>query len=300
MRAALRLLPPALLFLAIAGGAHLLAATEGGAGLRTPALIALYFTGAWLLSGIAGLVLSRLRPRSRPVPKLLRDLATAALFVMAILASVATLLGQNVGGALASSGLVLAVLGFAIRNVVADTLSGIALGFEAPFRIGDWVEIEAIARGRVIEIGWRTTRLLTRDSTYMILPNSQIARQRLTNYSAPRKEFRAQVEITLDHELPVDAARGLLLGALRDAKLILQEPAPDVRVLSYGPEGIRYALRYWVGRFDREAECRDEVFACVDRALRGRGIEPPRQRMLLVRSQPALRSPSAPAASEAK
>ena len=49
--------------------------------------------------------------------------------------------------------MILAVLGFAIRNVVADTLSGIALSVEAPYRIGDWVDIEQVARGKVIEIG---------------------------------------------------------------------------------------------------------------------------------------------------
>ena len=87
----------------------------------------------------------------------------------------ASLLEQGLLGALAGSSLILAVLGFAIRNVVVGTLSGIALGVEAPYRIGDWVDIEQVARGKVIEIGWRTTRLLTLDSTYMILPNSQIA-----------------------------------------------------------------------------------------------------------------------------
>src|SRR3546814_10955047 len=57
---------------------------------------------------------------------------------------------------------------------------------------GDWVEMENTVKGRIVEIGWRTTRLQTRDQTYMILPNSQIARQRLTNYSAPRRHYRAQ------------------------------------------------------------------------------------------------------------
>jgi len=95
----------------------------------------------------------------------LRELVTAALFLAAMVATVAMLLGQSAGGALASSGLIIAILGFAIRNVLADVLSGIALGLEAPFRIGDWVEIDGAIRGRVIEIGWRTTRLQTRNDT---------------------------------------------------------------------------------------------------------------------------------------
>src|SRR5690606_18415198 len=145
-----------------------------------------YFASAWLVSRILGLALHQSVARRRPYPRLLNDLISALLFIVAIAATVALFMGQGVVGALAGSGLILAMLGFAIRNVVADTLSGIALGVEGPFRIGDWVEIDSVARGRVIEIGWRTTRILTRDSTYMILPNSEVARQRIINYSAPR------------------------------------------------------------------------------------------------------------------
>jgi small-conductance mechanosensitive channel len=250
-----------------------------GEGLRLVSGAGSYFALAWLAARLAGIGLGRVSSRGRPVPRLLKQLIGTALYAAALIATMMLLLGQGTAGALASSGLLLAFLGFAIRNVVADTLSGIALGLEAPFRIGDWVEIENVARGRVIDIGWRTTRLLTRDSTYMILPNSQIARQRITNYSAPRREYRAQLEITLDHGLPVATARRMLLEVMRNARLILQEPAPDVRVLTYAADGIHYALRYWVPRFDRDIDCRDEIFAGIDEAMRALGIRPPRQRI---------------------
>src|SRR3546814_10531927 len=71
------------------------------------------------------------------VPKLLQEILTAVFFFVALIATIMLVLGLSVSGALASSGIVIAVVGFAIRNVVADTLSGIALGLEAPYRIGD-------------------------------------------------------------------------------------------------------------------------------------------------------------------
>jgi small-conductance mechanosensitive channel len=198
----------------------------------------------------------------------LKDLIAAILFVAALAATLTLLMGQGAVGALASSGLILAVLGFAVRNVVADTLSGIAIGMEGPFRIGDWVEINGLARGRVIEIGWRTTRILTRDATYMIVPNSQIALQRITNYSAPKPQYRAQLSVTLDKRIPIQEASEVMLGALRTAKLIQQDPAPDIRILAYSEDGITYAARYWLARFDRDVDCRDEVYRSIDDALR--------------------------------
>ncbi|TDE33062.1 mechanosensitive ion channel family protein [Antarcticimicrobium sediminis] len=247
-----------------------------------------YFAAAWLISRILALALDQAAARSRPYPRLLKDLIAAALFLVAFTATVSLYLGQGALGALAGSGLILAMLGFAIRNVVADTLSGVALGIEGPFRIGDWIDIDTLARGRVIEIGWRTTRILTRDATYMILPNSQIARQRITNYSAPKPQYRAQVTLTLDHALPVEEARRLILHALQEAKLIQKNPAPDVKILAYEEGGITYAVRYWLSRFDRDIDCRDEVYSLIDEALRCVGTAVPHRRIKLVTDDPFL------------
>lgn len=241
-----------------------------------------YFAAAWFASRLLALVLDQAMARRQPYPRLLKDLIAVMLFLFAFAATVALFMGQGAAGALAGSGLVIAMLGFAIRNVVADTLSGIALGVEGPFRIGDWVDIDGLARGKVVEIGWRTTRVLTRDQTYLIIPNSEIARQRITNYSAPKPQYRAQVSFMLDHSIPIELAKEVMLNAVKGAKLIQQDPPPDVRVLSYDEGGIIYALRYWLARFDRDIDCRDEVFGLIDNALRKIGNTAPRQRIELV------------------
>ena len=264
-----------------------------GLSLRMAGGVVGCLAAAWLGSRLFGLFADRRRRHNRPYPRLFRDLVAVLLFFAAVVASAALLLGQGLLGALAGSSLILAMLGFAIRNVVADTLSGIALGVEAPYRIGDWVDIEQVARGRVIEIGWRTTRVLTQDSTYMILPNSQIARRRITNYSAPKPQYRAQLSLKLTHELPVDTAKALILKTLREARLIQTDPAPDVRVQELGSDGNSYAVRFWLSRFERDVDCRDEVLALIDRAIRGANIPAPRMQIELSRPRSAKIDPLA-------
>ncbi|QCO55434.1 mechanosensitive ion channel [Pseudorhodobacter turbinis] len=244
-----------------------------------------YFAAAWFASRLLALALDQATARRRPYPRLLKDLIAVMLFLFAFAATVALFMGQGATGALAGSGLVIAMLGFAIRNVVADTLSGIALGVEGPFRIGDWVDIDGLARGKVVEIGWRTTRVLTRDQTYLIIPNSEIARQRITNYSAPKPQYRAQVSIMLDHVIPIELAKRVMLDAVKEAKLIQQDPSPDVRVLSYDEGGIVYGLRYWLTRFDRDIDCRDEVYSLIDSALRKIGNTVPHRRIELIAAE---------------
>ena len=265
----------ALLLFALFGEA-LPAMVEGGAAwwepMRNTALSGVLFLGAHLLHAISSARLTRRRKGRRPVPKVALDLLRLALFAAATLASLSLFFRQDLSGILTGSGLLLAVLGFAIRNVVADTFSGLALGLEAPFRIGDWVAIDGLAQGRVQEIGWRSTRLITRDSTHVILPNSQISRQRITNYSAPRPEYRDHAELTLPATLPVAEARILITEALVGAETIATGKSPEVQVAMFAPQGITYRVKYWVPQHDREMACRNEVLSRIDAALREKGI----------------------------
>lgn len=240
--------------------------------LRTATISAALFTGAHLVHDLATAQLTHRRKGRRPVPKVVLDLVRLLLFAAAALVSLSLVFRQGFSGILAGSGIVLAVLGFAIRNVVADAFSGLALGIEAPFRIGDWVRIEALAEGKVQEIGWRTTRLVTRDSTYVILPNSQISRQRITNFSAPRQEYRDHVDLTLPVELPVAEADALIRAALAGAGTVPAGKPPEVQVARFAPEGITYRVRYWVPQHDRAPACRNEIFSRIDAALRAEGV----------------------------
>lgn len=181
----------------------------------------------------------------RPVPKVVMDVLSVVIFSLAGLISLSLFLRDDLSGLLTGSGLVLAVLGFAIRNVVADIFSGLALSVEAPFSIGDWIHIDTLGRGRVVEIGWRTSRVVTPDSTYIILPNSQISRQKITNFSAPREEYRDFVEITLPADTSVVEARQLIKLALRGVRSLIADRKPDIHVTHYSPLGITYQIKYW-------------------------------------------------------
>lgn len=238
-----------------------------------------WYSAAFLLARAIGAALQHKNNGRRRAPKLLGDLIVAACFLMATIGTVTMWLGQSAGGVLASSGLIIAVLGFAIRNILADVLGGIALGLEAPFRIGDWVEIDGEVRGRVIEIGWRTTRIQTRNDIYMILPNSDIARKRMTNYSAPRKHYRAKLEIKLGHDIPVRIAKSLLEAAANTNSIMLRDKKSDVRAVSYDGEGVKYVVRYWVPSFIDEMDCRDVMIAAIDNAIRGSDLPSPYSRV---------------------
>lgn len=232
------------------------------------------FASALLASRAVTVILER-RVRKQKRPKLLKEVASSLLFLAATVGSASVYFGDSASSVLAGSGLIIAVVGFAIRNVVADVLTGIAFGLEAPFRIGDWVDFEGATKGQVVEIGWRSTRVLTRDATYMILPNSQVARQRLTNYSAPRRHYRSQVSVVLDHCVDVSLAKSVLLKGALAADAALKDPPPDVRAIALSLEGVVYSVRFWVPNFSQDIDCRDNILVSVDHALRAAAIARP-------------------------
>jgi small-conductance mechanosensitive channel/CRP-like cAMP-binding protein len=218
-------------------------------------------------------------------PRLLQDLARVLLFGMAGLAILSFVFDQPITGLVATSSVLIAVLGFALRNMIADIFSGIALNVEHPYRIGDWIELAPGVIGRVTEINWRATHLITNDSTYIVVPNGLVAGSRFVNFSYPGRRYRASLRITLDVTVPVEQVKRVLLTGALTAPGILNEPRPDVMVESVNERGVIYVLRYWVPDFKNDVPCRDAVASAVLRSLHHAGLAPaePKQQVILRR-----------------
>ena len=75
---------------------------------------------------------------------------------------------------LASAGVIGIAVGFAARDTLANLISGVSIIADAPYKIGDYVVLDNNLRGEVLEIGMRSTRLLTRDNVEVTVPNAVI------------------------------------------------------------------------------------------------------------------------------
>lgn len=228
--------------------------------------LALAWFGARLVDLLAG-------TSAAPLPRFLQDMARVVLFSAAALAILAYVFDQPVTGLLATSGVLVAVLGFALRNLIADLFSGIALNVEHPYRIGDWIELSPGVIGRVAEINWRATRLATRDATSIVVPNSLVAGSRFINYSYPERRYRASLRFTLDANIPVERARRVLLAGALSAPGILAQPRPEALVEGANERGVIYVVQYWVPDFHDDNPCRDAVVTSVLRSLHRAGID---------------------------
>lgn len=237
-------------------------------------------TGIWGWLALSWVAARLLRLLLRGYPRLLTDLLVSLLFGAALIVITLFVFGLPATGLIATSSVLIAVLGFALRNIIGDVFSGIVLGIERPYRIGDWVEVTEGASGRVAEVSWRATRLVNIDGVSLVLPNGLIALHRLSNFSAEKGgPYRATLRVPMDPTLPPERVRRILLAAALEVEHTTPGLAPEVGLLEFANGMAVYVVRFTPPHFGREGPCRSAIATAVLRAVQrvGLGIAAPAQ-----------------------
>ena len=212
------------------------------------------------------------RRRHRPIPVVVRDIIRWVIVAVSLFFILKMLYPKLNLSILAFSSL---VMGYIVGNATQDTLgnliSGLALNTETPFSIGDWVMIGGHT-GRVVEMTWRATRLRTKMSDHVIIPNSAIAREPIVNYSRPTVRHGLKLEIGVSYEVPPNKLRRVILEVLSKVPEILGDPRPRVRLTSYGDFSINYIVRFFVTDFENLDDIMSDVMYLVWYHFKREGI----------------------------
>lgn len=252
-------------------------------GTLVGALAVLSFLDAFLWRGLL------VRRSGKPTPRLIIDLTSVLVWLFAAGFLFARMSDQVFTGLIATSSVAIAVAGFALRGLIADLFSGLAVSLERPYTIGDWIDLGSLGQGEVVEMTWRTTRLLESNKNILIIPNSRISELVFRNASRPDPTFRETLSITLD--LTVSAARveRVLLSAVRQVPEIAALDGPAyVSVESITERGVVWRLVFTVPRAAQAREMRDRVWRNVLRNLFYAGISAPAVRQRVVETDEGL------------
>lgn len=241
--------------------------------IRDIAEAAFWLMLAWFASRMVDVFLwSSIERRSgRSAPKLLVSVGRLLILIAAIAIIITVVFHQALTGLVVSSGVVGIVLGFALQRMISDFFSGIAMGMEHPFRVGDWIDVDGVA-GQVVETNWRATRIVTIEQITVILPNSFIAERRFQNFNLPEPYFRTESKVTMEFSVPPEDARRVLLAAVRATPGVLATPAPDVMLYEFGANGHVFAARYFVSDYRELVPVRDRVNSNIARHLWQAGL----------------------------
>lgn len=175
-------------------------------------------------------------------------------------------------------------IGFGLQNIVNNFVSGLILLFERPVKVGDVIVVDQ-EWSMVRKIGLRSTVVETLNKSEIIVPNSDLISQKVTNWTLTTSMARVVVPVGVAYGSDVEKVMGLLREAVDNHPDVLKDPAPNPIFCAFGESSLDFELRFWIADVSRILGIKSEILQKVDALFRVGGVEIPfPQRDLHLRS----------------
>ena len=214
-------------------------------GFKLIAAVLIFIIGRWIARVLQNtLEKGMLKAKIDPVLVTFTvNMAYAALMVFVVLAALGQL-GVQTTSFIAVLGAAGLAVGLALQGSLSNFAAGVMIIIFRPFKIGDYVEGGGTA-GVVKNIHIFTTTLTTPDNKRVIVPNSKMMGDNITNYSAEGTR-RVDLTASISYGDSIDKARAVLAELLDKDPRILKDPAPFIGVSAMAESSIDFAVRPWV------------------------------------------------------
>jgi small-conductance mechanosensitive channel len=181
--------------------------------------------------------------------------------------------GIDVSALTAALGLGGLALTFAAQDTISDAIAGIIILVDRPFRVGDRIEIQGAGTwGDVIDIGLRSTRILTRDNRVIILPNSIVGNNQVMNYSYPDPRVRSETDLCVGYDSDLEEVRRLIIETIESVEGVLDYRPVDALYIEMAPSGIVFRVRWWIESYQETRRNLDQVHTALQSAFDQAGI----------------------------
>jgi potassium-dependent mechanosensitive channel len=163
-------------------------------------------------------------------------------------------------------------IGLGLQSIVNNFVSGVILIFDRPLRIGDTVDI-GDKRGRVKEIGIRTSTLLTEEGAEVIIPNGDILSHNIINWTLSNNHVRQVISFTLDKPTEMNAVGSDAIKAivLKNSN-VLEQRQPEIMIETLNSKNIQLKVYFWIQDFNQGAATSAEVKAEIYKYLEKNGM----------------------------
>jgi len=154
----------------------------------------------------------------------------------------------NITPLLASAGIAGVAVALAAKETLSNFFGGITVLLDQPYKVGDYIVLDSGERGEVVDIGLRSTRILTRDDVQISIPNSIITNTKVINESAPEPRFRVRIKVGVAYGSDIDQVEEILLNVARNNPDLSPRPEPRVRFRVFGDSSLDFELLCWAHR----------------------------------------------------
>jgi potassium-dependent mechanosensitive channel len=175
-------------------------------------------------------------------------------------------------------------IGFGLQNVVNNFVSGLILLFEQPVHVGIFLEVGDLY-GQVQRIGLRASIVRTRLGAEVIVPNSQLISEQVTNWTLNDQLRRINLAVGVNYGAAPQKVVEVIEAAAGGHPRVLKNPPPRALLVGFGDSSIDFDLRFWTDQFADWSKIRSEAAVAVHDAVQAAGMSFP---------VPATRRPSVP------
>ena len=165
-----------------------------------------------------------------------------------------------------------ACVGLALNGALSNLAGGILIILTRPFRVDDFIEAQGYS-GTVEDIHITNTKIITVDNKVVYIPNGPLSSGTVVNYSV-KDTRRVDFTFSIGYSDDFEKAKGIVMDILKSHDLVLDDPAPMVRVSAHGSSSIDLVARAWVKSGDYWTVNFD-VLETVKAAFDKEGIEIP-------------------------
>lgn len=166
------------------------------------------------------------------------------------------------------------ILGLALQDVLGNFFAGLSVHISPPFRIGDWVKVNDFY-GKVIESNWRATTLRLTTNAVVSIPNNQISKNEITNYSDSAGSLFKEFHIGLSYDVSPERIRRVLIGAARQVEEIYSRPSPTVVLKEFDDYTINYKIRFWMSNDENPDRVTGQLASRIWYKLKREGLSVP-------------------------
>jgi MscS family membrane protein len=197
--------------------------------------------------------------------------------VIAIIGGITILehMGVKVESLVVSLGVGSLAVGLAAQDTLANMFAGFTLMLDRPFKIGDRIQLASGEVGDVTAIGMRATRLKTPDESVLVIPNSVLTKERVTNQSLPTPHVTTRIDVNVAYGTDLPRARAILVDAALASTLVDPERPPVALVTRFGDFAVGLRVVFWPRTFGDQGLATSEVHEEISRRFAEARIEIP-------------------------
>ncbi|MEM6838036.1 MAG: mechanosensitive ion channel family protein [Cyanobacteria bacterium P01_C01_bin.120] len=220
---------------------------------------------------------------------LISRLSYGAVWFLGAVVALAVL-GLNLTALLGTLGLTSVAIGFGLKDILSNYLSGLILLASRPFSIGDEVVIDQY-EGRVVQVQLRVTTVQTYDGRQVYIPNQEVFQSSITNNTASPVR-RSSVLVGIDYGADIERAKAEIQAAIAGIDAIETDPAPVVLIQELAASTVNLEILFWVNsRRKSFLQVTSDVRHAVKAKLEAANIEMPTDIYTLTfRDRPPLES----------